>query len=98
MRSTAASTSSPRSRAGTRPLSSRRAAVLAGICGLDDVMHLVLVQLVVRGRRRLGWPGAGDREVAGEAPTAARDGGALALGRAAEVREERGDRVHVGHG
>src|SRR5687768_5126058 len=97
MRGMAASTSRPRSSAGTRAPSSRRAAVLAGIRGLDDVMHLVLVQLVVSGRRRLRRPVARDREVAGEAAAAAGHGGAFALRRAAEVRKERSDGVHVGH-
>src|SRR6266508_2861881 len=96
-RSIAASTSSAGSSTGTRAPSSKRAAVLAGIRGLDDVVHLVLVQLVVRGRWRLRRPCARDREISGEAPTAARHRGALAFGRATEVRKQRGRGVHVGH-
>src|SRR2546428_574796 len=74
------------------------AAVLAGKGRLEHVVNLVLVQLVVRRRRRLGRPRAGDPGVAGVRPSTAWDRGALAIRRAAEVREQRRGGVEVGHG
>src|SRR6267378_3669861 len=97
IRPIAASASNARSSGGTRAPSRRRAAVLAGIRGLDAVMHLVFVKLVVRRRRRLRRPIARDREVAREPTATARHRGALAGRRAPEVREERSDRVDVRH-
>src|SRR5229473_1992823 len=77
--------------------SNRVAAVLAGIGRLEHVLDLVLVQLVVRRRWRHRRPHAGDAEVAGVLASAARHRGALARGRAPEVREQRCRRVHIGH-
>src|SRR5581483_9563664 len=81
---------------GARP-SRTLAATLAGIRGLEHVMDLVLVEGVVRRRRRDGRPRACDAQVPGEPATATRDRGPLALGRAAEVREQRRGGVDVGH-
>src|SRR6266850_350565 len=77
--------------------SNRVAAVLAGKGRLEHVMGLVLVQLVVRRRRRHRWPHAGDAEVAAVLASAARHGRALARRRTAEVREQRCRGVDVGH-
>src|SRR6266480_2284199 len=75
-----------------------RGAVLAGKSRLEGVMNFVLVQVVVRGRRGLLRPHAGDAEIAGEPAPATWNRGPLAFGGAAEVCEQRPGRVEVGHG
>src|SRR4029077_17230346 len=86
-----------RSWAALRSVSRIRYAALAGKRRLHRVRHLLLVQLVMRGRGGLLGPEARDRDVAGVAAPAARDRGPLALRRAPEVREQRRGRVEVGH-
>src|SRR5207253_5133561 len=99
MSSSRSSTGRSRARATAPPasVSRRRGAVLAGKGGLENVMDLVLVQTVVRRRRRGFRPDTGDAESPGELTAASRNGRSLALRRAAEIRERRAGCVEVGH-
>src|SRR5438105_12515336 len=99
MSSSRSSTGRSRARATAPPasVSRRRGAVLAGKGGLENVVDLVLVQTVVRRRRRGFRPDTGDAEIPGELTAASRNGRSLALRRAAEIREKRAGCVEVGH-
>src|SRR5438445_476091 len=83
MSSSRSSTGRSRARATAPPasVSRRRGAVLAGKGGLENVMDLVLVQTVVRRRRRGFRPDTGDAEIPGELTAASRNGRSLALRR-----------------